>query len=130
MLESDAHRYRDLTGLTFEWPRYEIRGGLRGQVRLLAPTVIVRSAGREFKLILFPAEFRFSGLRLLLLGVSARIAVAKLTVRVLDDGAMPANLVARLGEEEAESELRSAAQAGAGIVISLQNVDHGALRYR
>ena len=49
---------------------------------------------------------------------------------MLDDEAAPAKLVARLGEEEAETELRAAAPAGAGIVIRLEGVDHGALRYR
>ena len=56
--------------------------------------------------------------------------MARLTVRVLDDDASPAKLVARLGDEEAETEVRAARAAGAGIVIRLEDVDHGALRYR
>ena len=130
VLESEADRYRDLTGLAFERPRYRIRGGSRRQIRLLAPTALVRSAGRDFELTLSSDEFGVSGSRRLLLRASAGIAVAKLAVRVLDDDAAPAKLVARLGEEEAETELRAAAPAGAGIVIRLEDVDHGALRYR
>ena len=58
------------------------------------------------------------------------IAAAKLTVKVLDDDAAPAKLVARLGDEKAETELRALPHAGAGVVIKLEDVDHGALRYR
>ena len=130
VLESEADRYRDLTGLAFERPRYRIRGGSRRQIRLLAPTALVRSAGRNFELTLSSDEFGISGSRRLLLKASAGIAVARLTVRLLDDEAAPARLVARLGEHEAETELRAAAPAGAGIVIRLEDVDHGALRYR
>ena len=130
VLESEADRYRDLTGLAFERPRYRIRGGSRRQIRLLAPTALVRSAGRIFELTLSSDEFGISGARRLLLKANAGIAVAKLTVRLLDDEAAPAKLVARLGEHEAETELRAAAPAGAGIVIRLEDVDHGALRYR
>ena len=49
---------------------------------------------------------------------------------VLDDDAAPTRVTARLGEHKAETELRAAAAAGAGIVIKLEDVDHGALRYR
>ena len=130
VLKSEADRYRDLAGLAFERPRYRIRGGSRRQIRLLAPTALVRSAGRDFELTLSSDEFGISGSRRLLLRTSAGIAVAKLTVRVLDDEAAPAKLVARLGAEEAETELRAAPPAGAGVVIRLEDVDHGALRYR
>ena len=56
--------------------------------------------------------------------------MCKLTVAVLDDDAAPTRLVARLVEHEAETELRPAPAAGARIVIKLEDVDHGALRYR
>ena len=49
---------------------------------------------------------------------------------VLDDDAAPTKVTARLGKHKAETELRAAAAAGAGIVIKLEDVDHGALRYR
>ena len=130
VLESEAERYRDLAGLKFERPRYRIRGGSRRQIRLLAPKGFVRSGGTNFKLTLASDDFQVSGARRLLLKPSLGIAVAGLTVRVLDDDASPATLVARLGDQEAETELRAAQEAGAGIVIKLEDVNHGALRYR
>ena len=130
VLESEAERYRELAGLKFERPRYRIRGGSRRQVRLLAPKELVRSAGADFELTLSSDDFQVSGTRQLLLKRSLGIALARLSVRVLDDGASPATLVARLGDQDAETELRAAPEAGAGIVIKLEDVDHGALRYR
>ena len=59
---------------------------------------------------------------------SAGIVAAKLTVRVLDHDAEPTRLVSRLGEEQAETELRAIAPAGSGIAIKLEDVDHGPLR--
>ena len=56
--------------------------------------------------------------------------MCKLTVAVLDDGAEPTTVTARLGGQVAETVLRAAPAAGAGIVIKLEDVDHGALRYR
>ena len=75
-------------------------------------------------------DFRISGPRRLVLSATFGIAVCKLTVAVLDDDAAPTKVIARLGKHEAETELRAAAAAGAGIVIKLEDVDHGALRYR
>ena len=130
VLESEAERYEDVTGLQFERKGYRIRGGSRRTIRLLAPIALARSAGRDFDLALSSDDFRVSGARKLVLSASLGIAVCKLTVAVLDDGAAPTRVVARLGEHEAETELRAAPAAGAGIVIKLEDVDHGALRYR
>ena len=130
VLASEAERYRDLAELRFERPRYRVRGGSRRQIRLLASKELVRSAGTDFALTLSSDDFHVSGTRQLLLKPSLGIAVARLTVRVLDDDASPAKLVARLGDEEAETEVRAARAAGAGIVIRLEDMDHGALRYR
>lgn len=129
VLASEAERYSDLTGLRFERPRYRIRGGSRRHIRLLAPTALVRSAGRDFELALASDEYRVTGSRRMLLKAALGIAVAKLTVTVLDDEAAPAKLVARLGDEEAETEVRALPPTGAGILIKLEDVDHGALRY-
>ena len=130
VLASEAEKYSDLAGLKFERPRYRVRGGSRKQIRLLAPTALVRSAGRDFEIALASDEFRVTGSRRMLLRANLGIAVAKLTVAVLDDEAAPAKLVARLGGEEAETEIRALPPAGAGIVIKLEDVDHGAFRYR
>lgn len=65
-----------------------------------------------------------------MLSASLGVAVCKLTVAVLDDDAAPTRVTARLGTHEAETELRAAPAAGAGIVIKLEDVNHGALRYR
>lgn len=130
VLASEADRYSDLETLRFERPRYRIRGGSRRQIRLLAPKELIRSAGAAFELTFSSDGFHVSGSRQLLLKPSLGIAVARLTVRVLDDDASPARLVARLGGEEAETEVRAVPEAGAGIVIKLEDVDHGALRYR
>ncbi len=130
VLASEADRYRDLETLKFERPRYRIRGGSRRRIRLLAPKELVSSVGTDFELTLTSDEFQVSGTRQLLLKPSLGIAMAAVTVRVLDDNATPARLVARLGDQAAETELRAAPEAGAGIVIKLEDVDHGALRYR
>ena len=130
VLESETERYADVTGLQFERKSYRIRGGSRRAIRLLAPVALARSAGREFDLELSSGDFRVSGARKLVLSATLGIAVCKLTVAVLDDDATPTRVVARLGEHEAETELRAAPAAGAGIVIKLEDVDHGALRYR
>ena len=130
VLASEAERYADVDGLQFERKRYRVRGGSRRTIRLLAPVALARSAGREFDLEPSSDDFRVSGARRLVLNATLGMAVCKLTVAVLDDDAEPTTVVARLGEHEAETELRAAPAAGAGIVIKLEDVDHGALRYR
>ncbi len=130
VLASEAERYSHVTGLQFERKSYRIRGGSRRTIRLLAPVPLARSAGREFDLELSSDDFRVSGARRLVLSATLGIAVCKLRVAVLDDDASPTRVVARLGEHEAETELRPASAAGTGIVIKLEDVDHGALRYR
>ncbi len=91
---------------------------------------VARSAGREFDLQLSSDDFRVSGPRKLVLNAAFGIAVCKLTVALLDDDASPTRVAARLGDHEAETEQRAAPGAGGGIVIELEDVDHGALRYR
>ena len=130
VLASEAERYANVNELRFERKRYNIRGGSRRSIRLLAPVAVARSAGREFALELSSGDFRISGPRRLVLSATFGIAVCKLTVAVLDDDAAPTKVTARLGKHEAETELRAASAAGAGIVIKLEDVDHGALRYR
>ena len=130
VLVSEAERYRHVTDLQFARRRYNIRGGARRGIRLLAPVALARSAGREFDLELSSDDFRISGARRLILRASLGIAVCKLTVAGLDDDATPTKVTARLGEHVAETELRAAPAAGAGIVIKLEDVNHGALRYR
>jgi len=130
VLAEEADRYADVTGLQFERKSYRIRGGSRRTIRLLAPTAMARSEGRDFELELSSDDFRVSGPRNLVLSASLGIAVCKLTVAVLDDDAAPTTVTARLGEHMAETELRAAPAVGAGIVIKLEDVDHGALRYR
>lgn len=130
VLASEAERYTDVTGLRFERGSYRIRGGARRTIRLLAPVTLARLEGRDFDLEPSSDDFRVSGPRKLVLSAALGIAVGKLTVALLDDDATPTRLVARLGGHEAETELRPAPAAGAGIVIKLEDVDHGALRYR
>ena len=130
VLASEAEKYADVKTLQFERPRYRVRGGSRRRIRLLAPKELIQSAGRDFELTLSSDEYHVSGPRRMLLKASLGIAMARLTIRVLDDDAAPATLVAHLGDEEAETELRALAPTGAGIVIKLEDVDHGALRYR
>ena len=130
VLASEAERYADGTELQFERKRYRIRGGSRRTIRLLAPVDLVRATGREFDLEPSSDDFRISGPRKLVLSATLGIAVCKLKVAVLDDEAAPTRVNARLGEHEAETELRAAPAAGSGIVIKLEDVDHGALRYR
>ena len=130
VLASEAERYADITELGFERPRYRIRVGSRRQIRLLAPKELVKLSGRDFELTLSSDEYRVSGPRRMRLKATMGIAMAKLTVTVLDDDAAPATLAARLGDAEAETQLRALPPVGAGIVIKLEDVDHGALRYR
>ena len=130
VLDSEAERYADVAGLQFERNSYRIRGGSRRTIRLLAPVALARAAGRDFDLEMSSDDFRVSGARKLVLSATLGIAVCKLTVAVLDDDAAPTIVTARLGGHEAETDLRVAPAAGAGIVIKLEDVDHGALRYR
>ena len=130
VLDSEAERFLDVSELSFERKSYRIRGGSRRTIRLLAPVPLARSEGREFDLQLSSDDFRVSGTRKLVLRATFGIPVCKLTVALLDDDASPTRVVARLGHHEAETELRAAPAAGAGIVIKLEDVDHGALRYR
>ncbi|WP_420462737.1 hypothetical protein [Candidatus Palauibacter sp.] len=130
VLASEADRYSQVAGLQFERKSYRIRGGSRRSIRLLAPVGLARAAGREFDLELSSDDFRISGPRRLVLSTSLGIALCKLKVALLDDEAAPTKVTARLGEHEAETELRAAPAAGSGIVIKLEDVDHGALRYR
>ena len=130
VLASEAERYAHVIGLQFERRSYRVRGGSRRSIRLLAPVSLARSDGGEFELKLASDDFRVSGARQLVLSAALGVAVCRLTVALLDDDASPTLVVARLGDHEAETELRAAAPAGAGIVIKLEDVDHGALRYR
>ena len=130
VLESEAERYRHVEKLQFERGSYRIRGGARRTIRLLAPTALAQSAGREFDLELSSDDFRVSGSRRLVLKASFGVAVCKLSVAVLDDAAEPTTVTARQGDQIAETVLRAAPAAGAGIAIKLEDVDHGALRYR
>ena len=130
VLDSEAERYTHVDELQFERGGYRVRGGARRTIRLLAPVALARSAGREFDLQLSSDDFRVSGARRMVLSATFGIAVCKLTVAVLDDGAEPTTVTARLGGQVAETVLRAAPAAGAGIVIKLEDVDHGALRYR
>ena len=130
VLDSEAERYLHVEGLQFERKSYRVRGGSRRSIRLLAPVALARSAGREFDLELSSDDFRVTGARRMVLSASLGVAVCKLTVALLDDDAAPTRVIARLGDHEAETELRAAPAAGAGIVIKLEDVDHGALRYR
>ena len=130
VLATEAERYTHVDELQFERKSYRIRGGSRRSIRLLAPLALARSAGREFDLELSSDDFRVSGPRKLVLSATFGIAVCKLSVAVLDDDAAPTRVTARLGKHEAETELRAAPATGAGIVIKLEDVDHGALRYR
>ena len=130
VLESEADRYSHVAGLQFERKSYRIRSGSRRNIRLLAPVGLTRSASHEFDIELSSDDFRISGPRKLVLSPTLGVAVCKLTVVILDDEAMPTRVIARLGEHEAETELRAAPAVGAGIVIKLEDVDHGALRYR
>ena len=130
VLESEAERYAHITELRFERARYRIRGGARRKIRLVAPVAQVRSSTRDFDLTLSSDEYHVRGARRMVPKVGVGIAMATLTVSVLDDDADPATLTARLGDEEAETELRALPPAGAGIVIRLEDVDHGAFRYR
>ena len=130
VLATEAERYTHVDELQFERKSYRIRGGSRRSIRLLAPLALARSAGREFDLELSSDDFRVSGPRKLVLSATLGIAMCKLSVAVLDDDAAPTRVTARLGKHEAETELRAAPATGAGIVIKLEDVDHGALRYR
>ena len=130
VLASEAERYSHVDGLQFERRSYRVRAGSRRSIRLLAPVSLARSDGGEFELKLASDDFRVSGARQLVLSAALGVAVCRLTVALLDDDASPTRVVARLGAHEAETELREAAPAGAGIVIKLEDVDHGALRYR
>ena len=112
VLATEAERYGDVDELQFERKSYRIRGGSRRSIRLLAPTALARSAGRDFDLELSTNDFRISGARKLVLSATFGIAVCKLTVAVLDDDAAPTRVIARLGEHEAETELRAATAAG------------------
>ena len=130
VLESEADRYSHVAGLQFERKSYRIRSGSCRNIRLLAPVGLTRSASHEFDIELSSDDFRISGPRKLVLSPTLGVAVCKLTVVILDDEAMPTRVIARLGKHEAETELRAAPAVGAGIVIKLEDVDHGALRYR
>ena len=97
VLAFEAEKYADIKALQFERPRYRVRGGSRRQIRLLAPKQLIQAVGRDFELTLSSDEYHVSGPRRMLLKANLGIAMARLTVRVLDDEAAPATLVARLG---------------------------------
>ncbi len=67
VLASEAERYAHIKELRFERARYRIRGGSRRQIRLVAPTELIRSSGRDFELTLSSDEYHVAGQRRLLL---------------------------------------------------------------
>ena len=130
VLESEADRYRDLDGLSFERSRFRIRGDSPKRIRLLAPVALIREAGDLFTCSLSSDEFRVTGAKRLKEKAGAGIAVATLTVRALDDEAAATKLEAVLGSERAVTELRAVTPVGAGIAIKLEDIDYGDRRYR
>ena len=131
VLASEAERYWDLAGLRFERPRYRIRGGSRRHIRLLAPKELVRSAGTDFALTLSSDDFHVSGARRLTPKGESR------NCRVPDSrsGSWTTTRL-RLSSSRAWETKRPKPRCAlrgrraAGIVIRLEDVDHGALRYR
>ena len=101
-------------------------------IRLLAPVGLTRSSSHEFDLELSSDDFRISGPRKAGPEPHSRgrpCASSRWRCHSTMRPA-PTRVIARLGEHEAEAELRAAPATGAGIVIKLEDVDHGALRYR
>ena len=74
--------------------------------------------------------YRISGSRELTAKPGLGIAVADFFVSSAEDNPEITVLHARVGSHEAETELLAALLEASGIVIRLEDVDHGAQRYR
>ncbi len=130
VVATEADLHADVRTLQFGHARYRIAADKPRKIKLMAPEELVHAHGRELELLPSTDDFKIAGHRRLVLKSALGIAIVRFRVSVLDDDAEPAKLIARLGDVEAETELRVAPPTGAGIVIKLEDVDHGALRYR
>lgn len=130
VIRSEADRYAGLEHFEFQRKRYRIRAGSRKRIRLLAPLDLVGAAGRRFSVELEGSGYRVSGATELEAKENLGVAMADISVSVTRDDAQPGKLIARLGDHVAQTEVVATPPEGAGITIKLEDVDHGAYRYR
>ncbi len=130
VLYSEAERFSELNCLEFQSKRYRVRTNTRKRIRLLAPSDIVRNEGGKFDLELKGTGYEYSGSTELRINRILDVAIADLRVSASRDDLEPGRLIARLGPHSAETEIMAALPEGTGITIKLEDVDHGAYRYR
>lgn len=131
VLESEADRYRDITSLTFQRKRYQVRiGSKRKKLRLLAPLSLVAEPTRvDLELTGAGRHLAVSGDPTLEPRHDLGVAVCEIFVKA-DETEAQGLLTATLRDGEAAAEVSSVLPAGFGIRIKLRDVDLGNQRYR
>jgi hypothetical protein len=124
VLKTEADRYAHISALCFQRKRYRIKAGAkRKKIRILAPLSLVPAPQ---KLVLDESglgkNFSVHGDPTIAPVPRLGIAVCELHLKA---GAAEARgkLVARLGAEEARTEVQSVLPAGAGLKIKLEDID-------
>ena len=130
ILGSEAERYSDIKTLEFAHKIYRIRASGPKRVKLLAPLNIVKSSGLRIETDASEG-FSVSVTQELAVKSGLGVATAELLVSVKQGKFSPAGvLTARLGDYIAKAKLMVAPEEGTGITIKLEDVSHGAQRYR
>ena len=130
VLDSEAERFAGLESLQFQSKRYRVRTNTRKRIRLMAPLDIVTTEGRKFDLEAKGVGYKCTGSTELRINKSLNVAIAELRISASRDDLEPGRLIARLGPHSAETEIIAALPEGTGITIKLEDVSHGAYRYR
>ncbi len=125
-----AEQYSDLDALRFERKEYGVRGGSPKSVRLLAPLDRAEEGREKLELKLSSDDYRAKVVRPLKADRRKGIAVAKVSISLLNDDAKPAQIKARLGSEEAKAALRARPFKGSDVSIRVQDADYSPQRYR
>ena len=129
ILASEAERYAGVRALQFQKDTYRVRHNSRKKVRLLGPLRLLTTGG-VVELQLESSEYKISGTRELMAKPGLGIAIAEFSVLSRNENPDPATLRAEVGGESAETKILGAVVDGSGIVIKLEDVDHGSQRYR
>lgn len=131
VFESDADRYGNIKSLIFARKRYRIRQDRgRKRVQVFAPLEYVAECGSELAVSISGDGFLISGDTCLKARNDLGIAIAEFEIKIRGKATTAGTVEARLGVHLAEAEVLQVEPPGSGIQIKLEDVDHGAMRYR
>jgi hypothetical protein len=131
VFECEADRYRHIDDLMFTRKRYRIRTDRgRKKVQVLAPLKMAREHGTELQLTIDGDGYTVKGDSRLSIMEELGIARSEFHIKCVRDEPTPGKAKVSLGEFAASAEIVPVDPPGAGIHITLEDVDHGSMRYR